>query len=358
VSFASDSPGSIRTSVPISGTLESERILGIDVRPKTSGLYGLGSANLLYLIDQGTGRARPVGPLFDVPIRGSSYGFDFDPVADRVRVVSDSELNMRLNPDSGRVVDYIPASPSVQPDKDLSYAAGDAGAAAGDPTVGSSAYTPGAQPQLFGIDTARDALVRQDPPDEGVLRTVGSLGADAIDPVGFDVGSDGTAWVAFLRRGRREQELLAMDLATGRVRHAVPPQRGRRRGPSGVGTFLGRRRDPIRALAAAGRVADDTTRPGFLFTARRSPSVRDLLRGRALVLLVSCTEACRATAALRSGRRVVGRAAGEVRERAGVVTLRLRVSRSGRRVVRRNPGRRLKLGVSARDAAGNVSRTP
>ena len=111
-------------------------------------------------------------------------------------------------------------------------------------------------------------------------------------------------------------------------------------------------------MASAGGVPDDRTRPGVVFTPVRTPSVRGLLRGRALVIVVSCTEACRIRAVLRSGRRTVARQVRYVRERAGVVRMRLRLTRKGRRAVRRNPQRRLRLGLSARDMAGNVTRTP
>ena len=348
VSFASDSPGGIRSSVPISGTLESENILAIDIRPANGRLYGLGSANLLYAIDTGSGVARAVGPLFDVPIRGSSYGFDFNPAADRVRVVSDSELNMRLNPDDGRVVDHLPSSPSIQPDVDLSYADGDPAAGEGE-NVSAIAYTPGTMPQVFGIDTERDALVRLDPPNDGVLHTIGSLGLDASDPNGFDIGADGTAYAVFKRSGRPTQDLMSLDLATGQA-----VAKGRL---SGIGTFVDSRPDPVRGLTAAGAVADDLTRPGLVFTAVRTPSLRGLLRRRPLVLLASCSEACRVEARLVSGRYTVTRAVRFVRERAGVVRMKLVLSRKDRRYVRRNARRPLRLKVSARDAAGNVTRT-
>ena len=346
VSFASDSPGGIRSSVPISGTLESENILAIDTA--NGRLYGLGSANLLYAIDTGSGVARAVGPPFDVPIRGSSYGFDFNPAADRVRVVSDSELNMRLNPDDGRVVDHNPSSPSLQPDVDLSYAAGDP-AAGEEENVSAIAYTLGAMTQVFGIDTERDALVRLDPPNEGVLHTIGPLGFDAGDPNGFDISTDGTAYAVFKRPGRPTQDLMSLDLYTGQAATTASL--------SGIGTFVGRRPDPIRGLTAAGFVADDLTRPGLVFTPVRTPSLRGLLRRRPLVLLASCSEACRVEARLVSGRYTVTRAVRFVRERAGVVRMKLVLSRKDRRYVRRNVGRPLRLKVSARDASGNVTRT-
>ena len=348
VSFASDSPGSIRSSVAISGMLESENIVGIDIRPANGRLYGLGSANLLYEIDTGTGRARPVGPLFPITIRGTSLGFDFDPVTDEARIVSNAETNMRVDPDDGLLVDHDPSSPTLQPDVDLTYALGDSAEGRGE-NVGALASTPGTESVTVGIDTGLDTLVRLDPANDGQLHTVAPLGTDAGDPNGFDVASDGVAYAVFTRGKRRVQDLMKVDLSSGRATRATRL--------SAIGTYLRNRPDPLRALAAVGRVAADKTRPGLVFTPGRTPRVRGLLRGKPLVLLVSCTEACRVVARLLSGRSPVARAIRFVRERQGVVKVRLRLSRKGRRVVRRNRSRQLRLQVRARDAAGNVTQT-
>jgi hypothetical protein len=34
-------------------------------------------------------------------LAGTSFGFDFNPTVDRIRLVSDSGQNLRLNPNSG-----------------------------------------------------------------------------------------------------------------------------------------------------------------------------------------------------------------------------------------------------------------
>lgn len=56
---------------------------------------------------------------------------------------------------------------------------------------------------LYDIDAARDLLVRQAPPNDGLLNTVGALGVDTIestnDFTGFDIS--GATGVAYLSRG-------------------------------------------------------------------------------------------------------------------------------------------------------------
>ena len=91
--------------VTITGLQPGESVLAIDVRPATGQLYALGSTSRLYIIDVVTGAARQVGTgTFARACSAASFGFDFNPTVDRIRVVSDTEQNLRLNPDTGAVV--------------------------------------------------------------------------------------------------------------------------------------------------------------------------------------------------------------------------------------------------------------
>jgi hypothetical protein len=57
----SATPGTILSTVGITGLQGGENILGIDFRPATLTLYGLGSSNRLYTINTTTGAATQVG---------------------------------------------------------------------------------------------------------------------------------------------------------------------------------------------------------------------------------------------------------------------------------------------------------
>src|SRR5262249_53930630 len=75
----------------------SGRLLGIDIRPADGKLYGITSTNDVYRIDPGTGAATQVSSLtvpFDGDIRS---GVDFNPQADRLRLVSRDGQNLRVN---------------------------------------------------------------------------------------------------------------------------------------------------------------------------------------------------------------------------------------------------------------------
>ncbi len=129
VTFNSDTPGAIRSGVPITGLADSDTgIQGIDVRPADGALYGVGSAGILYRIDPATGVSTQIGLGFG--LSGRSFGVDFNPVADRLRVVSDSGQNLRVNPITG----------GATTDRALAYAAGDRNAGKA-PSVVGAAYT-------------------------------------------------------------------------------------------------------------------------------------------------------------------------------------------------------------------------
>ena len=175
VRFNSDSPSEAQQILAVQGLQQGETLVGIDTRAQNDTLYAVGTTNRVYQVNPVTGAARPAFGPFSLGLNGASFGIDVNPVADSLRIVSDAEQNLRVafvGGDAG----------AAQAEGALQYAAGDPGAGS-DPSVGAAAYTnsvPGAsQTTLYDIDTARDVLVRQDPPGAGTLVTVGALGFDA-----------------------------------------------------------------------------------------------------------------------------------------------------------------------------------
>src|SRR5687767_8496317 len=100
--FESSSPGVIQSSVDVTGLQDDEIIAGIDFRPRDSQLYGLTSADRLYVINVDTGSATLVATL-DVDVTTAAIGLDFDPVSDQLRVVNDADGNFRIDPTTGAV---------------------------------------------------------------------------------------------------------------------------------------------------------------------------------------------------------------------------------------------------------------
>ena len=211
IEFNTSRPGVITRTNNITGLQSGEMIRGIDIRPANGQLYALGSTSRLYTINVATGAATAVGSgPFTPALSGNEFGFDFNPTVDRIRVVSDTGQNLRLHPDTGAV---------AATDTALRYATGDANASRTPSAVG-SAYTnnfAGAtSTTLYNIDSGADILVTQNPPNEGVLNTIGPLGFDTSAVVGFDIAAgSGVGFAALTAANATTSGLYTIDLATG-----------------------------------------------------------------------------------------------------------------------------------------------
>lgn len=179
-------PGTAKATVAVTGLNSGDTLLGIDVRPANATLYGIGSSGVIYTINQTTGAATP-GPTAATVPSGTNFGVDFNPVADRLRVVSSTGQSLRIN-----VADGV-----TTVDTPVAYDAADAGNGT-TPAVAAVAYTNNdndamTATELFDIESARDVLALQNPPNNGTLTTRGALGANAGLRSGFDIAPDGTA---------------------------------------------------------------------------------------------------------------------------------------------------------------------
>jgi len=185
----------------ITGLQAGESILGIDFRPVNGQLYGLGSSSRLYTINAASGAATAVGTAaFATALSGTSFGFDFNPTVDRIRVVSNTGQNLRLNPNDGTVAGVDgPLTTASQFVNGAAYTNNFAGATT---TV------------LFDINSQTGKLYRQDPPNDGTLTEVGSLGVTIDAANGFDISAKSNTGYAVLTVGTTTR-LYAINLTTG-----------------------------------------------------------------------------------------------------------------------------------------------
>lgn len=213
--FRAASPERIEARLPLAGLQPGESLVGIDFRVARGVLYGLSSAGRLLTIDTRTALVAPVGAAPAVVLQGTRFGVDFNPAADRLRVVSDSGQNLRLHPDTGALVAADPAL-----------------AAPGSPAprLAAAAYTYNKRDDKlttnYAIDIGRGWLVVQGSiegaqpvvsPNTGRITDVGALGTGAVDDAAFDIADIDNAALAALRRDGRTA-LYAVDLASGRAR--------------------------------------------------------------------------------------------------------------------------------------------
>ena len=157
-------------------------LVGIDFRVQDGLLYGVGNAGGVYTIDTQTAVLGFVNQL-TVPLAGTSFGVDFNPAADRLRIISDTGQNLRQP--------LATAGAATISDGALNYAGPPPAIGTG---VTGAAYTnndldPNTATTLFDIDSALDQVVIQTPPNAGTLNATGKLTVDTSSPVGFDIYS-------------------------------------------------------------------------------------------------------------------------------------------------------------------------
>lgn len=195
---------------------------GIDFRPANGRLYALGDNSKIYGIDLGSGAVTELASLkladnTPVMLSGTYFGVDFNPVADRLRVVSDNGQNLRIN-----VTDGV-----TTVDQPLKI-----GAAGPTPFITAVAYTnsyPGtATTTLFDIDSQSNTLYIQTPPNNGIQTDPKPLGIDVNPGIGFDIGSISGKGYAIFTVGPNTS-FYTVDLTTGATTHKFPysgPVRG------------------------------------------------------------------------------------------------------------------------------------
>ena len=149
-------------------------------------LYGVGNGGGVYTIDTTTAHAQLVNAL-TIPLNGTAFGVDFNPAADRLRIISDTGQNLAHNVNAGGVTAANAALTYTAPPATPVTATGLSGAAYTNNDV-APAGTPTAT-TLFDVDTTLDQIVVQSPPGNGILVATGKLGFDAGPSAGFDIYS-------------------------------------------------------------------------------------------------------------------------------------------------------------------------
>jgi hypothetical protein len=186
--FNAATPGTVIT-VTLSGMQVGEKMTGIDVRPATGELYGLGlfdnGANRtgrIYRINPVTGAATQVGASpWSTALPDADFGgFNFNPRVDRIRVVFRSGENFRVNPDTGAL---------SATDTNLSQSG-----------LNGVSYTNSDRSQssttLYGVNFDQDRLVTigglngSPSPNGGVVTNVGSSGIVSSDAYAFEIVSN------------------------------------------------------------------------------------------------------------------------------------------------------------------------
>lgn len=235
-------PSSI-TTVPVTGLMiEEEMLIGVDVRPATGELYAVSDQGNIYIVDAENGNAALQATLGPAPddtftmLMGNDYGMDFNPVPDRLRLISDSGQNLRINVETGDTISDgniayadeedlggIEDIPLLGPLLGLlgNILLPDAGDDAPAPAITAAAYTnsfAGTQTtELFTLDTQNNSLNLQNPPNDGVqvplIDTPFAIQGDqAFDIAG---GDNGIVVAALSENGMPPYVLYRVNLMSG-----------------------------------------------------------------------------------------------------------------------------------------------
>jgi outer membrane protein assembly factor BamB len=188
-------------------------IVAMDVRPSDGKLYGVTADGAIVTIDAKTGKWDAKSQLSEKLPAGAMITVDFNPVADRMRILSSTGLSLRVNVDDGKAT----------VDGALKYAETDASKGK-TPMVTAGGYSNSCagtkETALYDIDQSTGALLRQAPPNDGILNTIGLLGVKLDGAIAFDVMSDckgvNTGWL--LTGGT----LHTVDLTTGAAKAVGP----------------------------------------------------------------------------------------------------------------------------------------
>jgi hypothetical protein len=208
--FDAATPGTIQSNRAITGLADGDILVGMDRRPIDRQLYALGSSGNLYRLTSGSTSyiATNLGAL-GTPLTGSSFGFDFNPTVDRIRVVSDANQNLRINGNVMPPDTIIDGSLTLDGQVPFDLLA--------------AAYTnsrPGAlTTMLFGIDARTGALVRSTNANAGTYVTTNMMGIsyaplglqlDNAQAIGFDIsGNTGRGYFNF------NNDIYRIDLQSG-----------------------------------------------------------------------------------------------------------------------------------------------
>lgn len=197
------------TSKKVTGKVALDRgatLVGFDVRPSDGKLYGVTPDGAIVVVDAKTGKWEKKSQLSEKLPSGVTVAVDFNPAADRLRIITSNGMSLRVNVDDGKAT----------VDGSLKYADSDPnkGKTPKVTAVGySNSFAGTKETALYDIDAASGMLLKQAPPNDGVVSGIGKLGVAVDGPLAFDVWTDGkggnVGWLVAAGK------LHTVDLATG-----------------------------------------------------------------------------------------------------------------------------------------------
>ncbi|MBB4914030.1 DUF4394 domain-containing protein [Streptosporangium saharense] len=182
--FKTDNPEELDWVRKITGLVNDTVVIGIDFRVQDGKFYAVGNQGGIYTISLPSPSVPEVVVAkvsqLSVGLNGTTFDVDFNPAADRLRVISNTGQNLRHNLGNGATVsDYslssAPGAPAITGVTAAAYTNNDLN--------GATSTT------LFDINTATAQVVVQSPANNGLLAPTGALGTSVGVNAGLDIFS-------------------------------------------------------------------------------------------------------------------------------------------------------------------------
>ncbi|ANS67557.1 hypothetical protein SLINC_5333 [Streptomyces lincolnensis] len=217
--FTTDRPQTLDWVRAVTGLSGDTSLIGIDFRVQDGLMYGVGNKGGIYSIKTPPATTDAVVTKvsqLQYALHGTNFGVDFNPAADRLRVISDNGQNLRHNlNDHSTIQDLNLTTPPIE------------GTTKG---VSAAAYTnndlnAATATTLVDINTTSDQVVLQSPANNGTLAPTGSLGFDAGINAGMDIYStlsggrtvDNAAFATLTPPGAGTPSLYSVNVFTGQA---------------------------------------------------------------------------------------------------------------------------------------------
>lgn len=219
VTVTTGAPSAATSDVVVTGLATGDELVGIDRRPLDGVVYGVArgaaATNVYAIAPDGVATlAFTLVTTAGTPVvlDGASFGVDFNPAADALRIVSDTGQNLRALPSSRAAgpigTTFLDGALTSTGVAAVAYTNSDNDAATG--TL------------LQDIDSDDDVLWDQNPPNNGTLVNARSLTIGTSSFAAFDISTVGGTNTAYAvlgqERGRSGvSRLVTIDTVTGVV---------------------------------------------------------------------------------------------------------------------------------------------
>jgi hypothetical protein len=215
--FTTDRPQVLDWVRVITGLVGDTKVVGIDYRVQDGLMYGVGDKGGIYTIKTPPATTDVVVTKvsqLQYALNGTTFDIDFNPAADRLRVISDYGQNLRHNLNDHTTVQdsSLTTPPSTSVNQGVTAAA-----------YTNNDLNAATATTLFDIDTTLDQVVIQSPANNGTLAPTGALGFDAGLNAGLDIFSYLTsgkttsvaAFASLTPYGASTPSLYSVNLFTG-----------------------------------------------------------------------------------------------------------------------------------------------